>query len=177
MAAVVLCAFGDDPYVYEFAPEVVGIPAGEASASKFVWASDGTPANGAEASTITVKYSGVKTGVFKYSADIGKYLVEEYNKAYVDGNTDTQVAVTNVLVIHTGVKNIPGDTDGRKDISLTGSGTGYFACGGKYIPIRWEKPSATAPFRFLTADGQPLSLGVGKSYINVADPSYPLTFE
>ena len=46
MAAVVLCAFGDDPYVYEFAPEVVGIPAGEASASKFVWASDGQPSDG-----------------------------------------------------------------------------------------------------------------------------------
>ena len=33
-------------YVYEFAPEVVGIPAGEASASKFVWAADGDPTDG-----------------------------------------------------------------------------------------------------------------------------------
>lgn len=44
--ALVLSVFGDDPYVYEFAPEVVGIPAGEASASKFVWASDGQPSDG-----------------------------------------------------------------------------------------------------------------------------------
>lgn len=138
---------------------------------------DGTPTAGNAAHTITLHWSNYKTGVFRYDTASGTYLVEEYGAPYVDGNTDTQVAVTNVLVIHTGVKNIPGDTDGRKDISLTGSGTGYFACGGKYIPIRWEKSSATAPFRFLTADGQPLSLGVGKSYINVADPSYPLTFE
>ena len=46
VAALGLAVFGDEPYVYEFAPEVVGIPAGEASASKFVWASDGQPTDG-----------------------------------------------------------------------------------------------------------------------------------
>ncbi len=45
-AALALSAFGEEPYVYEFAPEVAGIPAGEASASKFVWAADGEPTNG-----------------------------------------------------------------------------------------------------------------------------------
>ncbi|MCR5751112.1 MAG: hypothetical protein K6G91_04050 [Kiritimatiellae bacterium] len=45
-AALALSAFGEEPCVYEFAPEVVGIPAGEASASKFVWAADGEPTNG-----------------------------------------------------------------------------------------------------------------------------------
>ena len=45
-AALILSAFGDDPYVYEFAPEVAGIPAGEASASKFIWAADGNATNG-----------------------------------------------------------------------------------------------------------------------------------
>ena len=33
-------------YVYEFAPEVVGIANGEASASKFIWAADGEPTSG-----------------------------------------------------------------------------------------------------------------------------------
>ena len=46
IAALVLSAFGDDSYVYEFAPEVLGLPMGEASASKFVWAADGEPTNG-----------------------------------------------------------------------------------------------------------------------------------
>ncbi len=138
---------------------------------------DGTPAAGSTAHTITLRWSNYKTGVFRYDPTSGAYLVEEYGAPYVDGNTNTQVAVTNVLVVSTSVKNIPGDTAGRKDIALTGSGTGYFACGGKYIPIRWEKASATAPLRYYTADGQPLSLGVGKSYINIVDTSYPLTFE
>lgn len=50
LAAAILSAssaWGDDSgYEYSFAPEVVGIPAGEASASKFVWASDGQPSDG-----------------------------------------------------------------------------------------------------------------------------------
>lgn len=138
---------------------------------------DGTPAGGAPANTVTVRWSNYKTGVFRYEHDSRTYLVEEYNAPYVDGNTGTQVSVTNVLFLHTGVTNIPGDTAGRKNIPLTGEGSGYFVCGGKYIPIRWEKASPSAPFCYFTADGQPLSLGVGKSYINIVDPSYPITFE
>ena len=138
---------------------------------------DGTPVGGSPARTITIRWSNYKTGVFRYDPAAGIYLVEEYGAPYVDGNNNTQVAVTNVLFITTEVKNIPGDTDGRKDIRLTGTGTGYFACGGQYIPIRWEKASANDPFRYYTADGQTLSLGVGKSYVNVVDASYPLTFE
>lgn len=138
---------------------------------------DGTPAGGSAANTITIRWSNYKTGVFRYDPAAGAYLVEEYGKPYVDGNDNTQVAVTNVLFVTTEVKNVPGDTAGRKDIRLTGTGTGYFACGGQYIPIRWEKTSSTAPLCYYTTDGQPLSLGVGKSYINVVDASYPLSFE
>lgn len=137
---------------------------------------DGTPDNGMPADTITIQWSNYKTGVFRYDSASGVYGVEEYGAPYVDGNNSVPVTVTNVLFIHTAVKNIPGDTAGRKDIPLTGSGTGYFACGGQYVPIRWEKASANDPFRYYTADGQPLVMGAGKSYINIVDPSYSLTF-
>lgn len=149
----------------------------EGYALPLAFAADGTPMGGNPANTITIRWSNYKTGVFRYDPAAGAYLVEEYGKPYVDGNDNTQVAVTNVLFIATEVKNIPGDTAGRKDIRLTGTGTGYYACGGQYIPIRWEKTSATAPLCYYAAGGQPLVLGVGKSYINIVDPSYPVTFE
>ena len=138
---------------------------------------DGTPATGSPADIITVEFSNYKTGIFRYDAGKGSYLVEQYGAPYVDGNTDSQVAVTNVLFVCTDVKNIPGDTAGRKTVRLTGTGSGWFACGGKVIPITWAKDSANAPFRYTTADGQPLQLGVGKSYINIVDTKYPVTFE
>ena len=138
---------------------------------------DGTPADGSPAGIITIRYSNYKTGVFRYDDQTGTYLAEQYGQPYVDGNNGQQIAVTNVLILTTSVKGVPGDTAGRKSIKLTGTGSGWFACGGKYIPIAWAKDSATAPFRYSTADGQPLELGVGKSYINIVDTDYPVIFE
>ena len=49
VAALVLSVFGDDPYVYEFAPEVLEPHLRNASQAKFFWAADGVVSNGATA--------------------------------------------------------------------------------------------------------------------------------
>ena len=71
---------------------------------------DGTPSGGVTANTITVPFSNVKTGVFTYDLEQERYLVEEYGKPYVDGNTGEQVGVTNVLILKTRCSAIPGTT-------------------------------------------------------------------
>ncbi len=140
---------------------------------------DGTP-NGSDANTISIRFSQYKTGLFTYAPQSKTYLVSQKvdgkDGPYMDGNNDQQVAVTNVLVLCTDISRIPGDTAGRLDVRLTGSGDGWFACGGKYIPITWSKASANEAFRFTAADGQELELGVGKTYINIVDDSDPVTF-
>ena len=136
---------------------------------------DGTP-DGVVANTVSVKFSKYKTGLFTYDADAGAYQVSQFGSAYVDGNNSQQVTVENVLVLCTDISQIPGDTAGRLDVRLTGNGNGWFACGGKYIPITWNKTSANEPFRYYTADGAELELGVGKTYINIVDDSDPVTF-
>lgn len=144
------------------------------------FAKDGTPANSQQASTLSVKYSYYKTGLFTYDPERAAYLVSQQvdgkDGPYKDGNNDQQVAVTNVLVLHTDINLIKGDSAGRLTVRLTGSGSGYYACGGQYIPITWSKDSATAPLRFATADGLPLTLGVGKTYINIVDTDAAVTF-
>ena len=57
------------------------------------------------------------------------------------------------------------------------SGSGYFACGGQYIPIHWSKGGETDPLTFTNTDGSPLELGVGSSYICVVDDDRPLSFQ
>lgn len=142
---------------------------------------DAAPVNGQSANNISVKYSYYKTGQFAYDPQSKTYLVSQLvdnqEGPYADGNNDLQVEVTNVLILHTNVNAIKGDSAGRLTVRLTGSGSGWFACGGQCIPIIWSKDSATAPFHFSTADGLPLTLGVGKSYINIVDNSAPVTFE
>lgn len=138
------------------------------------FAQNGTPLNGTDAGVIEVPYSSYKTGVFTYDEELGKYLVEEYGKAYVDGNTGEQVAVTNVLILKTDCSVIPGDTAGRITVDLN-SGEGWFACGGKIVPIRWSKDGVNAPLVYTLQDGSPLELGAGTSYVNIIPLSRDIT--
>lgn len=139
----------EDGYVYEM-----------------LFAPDGTPAGGQQAETIQVPFSSYKTGVFTYDPDSGMYLVEEYGSAYIDGNTGEQVGVTNVLVLQTACRLIPGDDAGRITVDLTG-GEGWFACGGKIIPICWSKDDVNSQLVYTTQSGEPLTLGAGTSYVNI----------
>jgi len=143
------------------------------------FAKDGTPAAGQSANTLSVKYSYYKTGLFTYDPERKVYLVSQtvdgQSGPYMDGSNGQQIEVTNVLVLHTDINLIKGDSAGRLTVRLTGSGKGYYACGGAYIPITWSKDAANSPFRFTTADGQPLTLGAGKTYINIVDDSDPVT--
>lgn len=134
-------------------------------ACDMLFAEDGTPVNGDNADTIIVPFSNYKTGTFKYDAESRLYLAEEYGGAYIDGNTGEQIAVTNVLVLRTDVKKT-GDSYGHVDVVLS-AGDGWFACGGKIIPITWEKSNREAQFRYFTMDGESLVLGQGKSYVNI----------
>lgn len=137
---------------------------------------NGTPADGQRAERITVPFSSYKTGVFTYDAGSGKYLVEEYGSAYMDGNTGEQVSVTNVLVLKTACSVIPGDDAGRITVDLT-DGEGWFACGGKIIPICWSKDGVNGQLVYTTQSGMPLTLGVGASYVNIIPLGNEITVE
>lgn len=133
----------------------------------FTFAEDGTPRNGESAVDINVSFSGYKQTRFVYDKAAGVYNVFAYGDPYMDDSTDTQVTVTNVIVIPTKQTTIE---EGLQRFDLT-SGTGYYACGGKYVPIQWEKGDTFDSLRFSNADGTPLELGVGRSYICILDTS------
>ena len=131
------------------------------------FADDGTPAEGEEAQKISVPFSSYKTGVFTYVPEQGRYLVEEYGNPYVDGNTGEQVGVTNVIVLRTSCSVIPGDDAGRLTVDLTSGGDGWFACGGKIIPIRWSKTDRDSQLVYTDQAGVPITLGRGTTYVNI----------
>ena len=47
---------------------------------------------------------------------------------------------------------------------------------GKYTEINWSKASATAPITYTLADGTPLTLGAGTSYVCVAPMAGSVSF-
>lgn len=134
------------------------------------FADDGTPVGGAAAEHISIRFSYYKTGTFDYDAQSGTYLVGQYGGAYADGNTGEQVGVKNLLILETSEYVIAGDTAGRMAVQLTGSGKGAFYCGGKTEAITWSKSTRNTPFVYTTADGAPLALGRGNSYVCIISP-------
>lgn len=130
---------------------------------------------GEDALNITVPFSYYKTGLFTYDEHTSKYLVSEYGKPYVDGNSGAQVSVTNLFILKTSSAPIPGDELGRMRVELEG-GQGWYAYGGKYIPIQWEKEAPSGQLRYLNADGSPLTLCQGNSYVCIVPRNSNVTF-
>ena len=139
---------------------------------KFV--EDGTPDGGEQADVITVPFSGYKNTVFTYDDTTGKYDVNMFDSAYIDEQNGEQVSVTNVLILNT---EIYTKANSRMSIAITGSGEGYYACGGEIIPITWSKANYSDMYTLTTADGDELEFGVGKTYICIIGLDNSITVE
>ena len=130
---------------------------------------DGTPVGGEEAGTveITITYNSYKKPTTMiYDAEIGKYTYNQYGKLMQDQITAETEAFENVVVMEAEIT-----ANGIYQVAdFVSGGTGYFACGGRIIPITWTCDGERAPFRFFTADGQPLSFGPGNTYIAITQP-------
>lgn len=148
----------------------------EGYSSGMDFAEDGTPEDGERAQVITVSFSKYKPdGVFRYDDEQGLYFCEEYGAEQIDGTTGAQLCFTNVLILQTSI-DLTGDSLNHTEVDLSG-GSGWFACGGKVIPILWEKGDADQPLRYFAQDGQPLLLGQGKSYVCIVGDDRQVTFE
>ena len=132
--------------------------------------------DGESAVTVTVPFSRYKTGVFRYDETTGKYLVEEYDAPYIDGNDGSQVAATNLLILKTSCRVIPGDAEGRLDVELNG-GEGWYACGGVMVPILWAKGDREGQIKYYTDNGAPLTLQTGNSYVCIVPDSCDVSAE
>ena len=93
-----------------------------------------------------------------------------YEKLNADGSPMTdaesgqQVAFTNVFVLYasSGIK----DDGYTRQYDMTG-GTGIYLNGGAWEQISWTKEDATGPFTLTAADGTPLTVAPGKSFIAI----------
>ena len=140
------------------------------------FAEDGTPAGGETANTveITIKYGSSRKGTTMiYNEESRKYEYNQYGQTMRDELTDEVESFTNVVVMFAEMYGIEGYQYAR----FNKGGEGYFACGGKIIPITWKCEGNTSPFTFYTADGEPLDFGVGSSYIAITSNGAPISYK
>lgn len=140
--------------------------------------SDAAPL-GENSSGVTISFtaSGVysplkKTVSMRYSLSEGVYLRFEDGRPHVDSASGEQLKFTNVIVLKTDVKYIEGDSDIdplTADVSVYGSGTGYFMSGGKCVSLVWVN-TADGGMKLYTPAGE-LSVPAGNTYVAFVDRS------
>jgi len=137
---------------------------------------DGTPEAGEAASKINITFNlkgNKKLTTMTYSEDLGKYIYTQYGKQADSVKEENLEAFENVFVIITKVRN-----DGVYHVAdLLGSGEGYFACGGKIIPVQWHHEAETDAITFTLTNGNPLIQGIGNSYIAIVPTTSTVSYE
>ena len=170
------CLFAKGPGLVEHAKEQgIEVTRDSEKDYRLTFVEDGTPVGGEVADTITVTFSyggSRKDSTMVYDAELGKYVYHQYGKMMVDGKTGEPEAFENVVIMMTNVSK-----NGIYHVAdFVAGGEGYFACGGQLIPMKWYCDSEDTPFYFTTVEGEPLSFGVGNTYIAVAPLDSPVVY-
>ena len=128
---------------------------------------DGTP-DGEKAETVTISFkyrSSFKDTVMVYDEALGAYVYNQYGKAMADADTQEPETFENVIVVFS---EDHLDAIGYHIFDFLSGGDGYYACGGKLIPIKWSCAGEDQPLTYQTLEGEPLQIGVGSTYVALA---------
>lgn len=130
---------------------------------------------GEEISRIVIHfYANGKTTALGYRPQLGGYEGYQQNAYLLDGNTDENLLFKNVLVLKTSSTVIDGY--GRLRVETTGEGSGWYARDGRVVEIKWSRENEEAPFTYTDTEGNPITFGVGKSYIAFIPSDSPVDF-
>lgn len=131
--------------------------------------------NGEKAEQVVITFKGSKTTSFQYDAATGLYTMSQFGDEHTDGNTGEAVSFKNVLAIYTDQWLSPNGVNMLYE-TIT-SGEGYAAINGQIVPILWSRESLREPFTYTLADGTPLTLDVGTSYIALVGEKHPISYQ
>ena len=136
---------------------------------------EGIQLKGEKAEEITITFKGTKTTKMLYDASTGLYKMVQHKKDNVDGNTDQALTFKNILVLYTEMWLSPNGVNVFHE--TLGSGEGYAAINGQIVPILWSRPTVTDPYTYTLADGTPLVLDVGTTYLALVGAKHPIAYQ
>ena len=110
-----------------------------------------------------------------YGEDTGLYWMSQHGAASVDGNDDSPIGFRNVVVLEADSR--VKDSKGHLEVQMTGSGKGWYARDGVIIPILWSRENNKSHYVYTDLEGNPISFGVGKSYIAIVPDGSPLRYQ
>ena len=139
------------------------------TAAPFAFAEEEISFEEKPATQIFIRFSSGYNSGFTYDEESKLYQKQRNGEDHIDGDTGECLTYRNVILLFTSVTSYNGEAE-RREVSFAG-GDGYYMTDGGIVPIHWEKGGVTDPFTFTNADGTPLEVNVGKSYIALTDES------
>jgi hypothetical protein len=123
---------------------------------------EGLAAGARPATGVDVTYGATRAS-FTWDPGSGGWLRDQDGRPHTVAGGG-RVAPQNVVVRF--VDYVPSPADSRSpEAVVTGSGPLWVLTWGHVIEGRWEQPSVTSPTRWLDADGQPIRLTPGRTWI------------
>jgi hypothetical protein len=124
--------------------------------------------------------------VVSYLANTISYRYDRTANAYVrsvtgatpqiDAADHARVAPKNVIVMLMQFAPLgDGSTKGRLEAKVLGSGTAWIATNGHTIKGTWRKKTLTSPTQFFDAKGNPVTLTIGQTFIQVLPIGSPVS--
>ena len=156
--------FGEGGRIYEIAEEQgysMMLPEDYDNGLNFV--RDATPEDGETCEKVLITFGMGKQTELEYHADSGTYTAKQYGSDYTDGNTKEPVEFRNVIAIDAETHTLDGS--GRLSVNLFDTGVGYYACGGKLVPITWQRDNVNDCFHYFLENGNELNISEGRTYI------------
>jgi hypothetical protein len=124
---------------------------------------------GTPASVLQLTLSGMSRPQWTWHAPEARWLRAEGTTPALEAD-GAQLGATNVVVLRVDVVATDGvDPAGNAipETVLVGQGEALVATGGKTIAATWVKASATDPMVLLGADGNPVSLAPGRTWVEL----------
>jgi len=108
---------------------------------------------------------------YVYDAEAGVYKRYMAGQPHVDKETGEQITAANVLIVQTSHSVI--DNEGRRNVNVTGPGTGWLVQQGKVREVKWEQVDGVIrPY----IDGSVVPLLPGKTWVQFIPHGYKVTF-
>jgi len=130
--------------------------------------------------SIVVPYLANKIA-YAYQRSTNTYLrsvTAEGKQFDVGPKVKVRIAPKNVVVLFMQVSRLnDGSGKDRKDVKYLGSGRAYVFTNGKVVKGTWKKKSLTAPTLLYGPDGQPVTLTVGQTFVQVVPLGTVVTYK
>lgn len=115
---------------------------------------------------------------YAYDRTTNTYLRSTDGQPQIDAANNRRVAPTNVVVMSMafGPLNDGNPKKGRLEADFIGSGQAIVATNGRTVTGTWRKASLTGPTQFFAADGSPIVLTPGQTFVQVVPVGTAITW-